>query len=296
MHIRERVSLTPTTAYQGSAYIRMAQARLPLELQHLIIDFIGEEYVFARLSPHGAKDSGAGLVRTLRACSSVCKDWHRHTLRHTFYSIDFSLFDADKELQLYTKLLRMLEANPWIRRCIRRAEIVMEGRILPENVETVCSAISPIEILRVVVEPSEGDSIGLAPSLPLDGLHPILATQHLRDLSIRSARFPLHLLENLANLRSLTLQGVKTLEMDTESGRDGTWRAVLSRLERLVVVGGTCVLTQLGEAAKTNVGLCTFFKHVKHLDMDLKCERSLSDSPWQALLGRWSHLKTLVNQ
>ena len=256
---------------------------LPLELHQLIIDVIGDEYVSSKLpSKDGTRDA-------LQACSLVCKSWHSRSLRHTFYSTDFAFFNGDRVLQRQTELFRILDVNPSIRRCIRRTEIYLETGVLLEDVEALCNTISPIETLRVVVETShdEPDS----PHSPLEGLHPILNTQFLRDFSVWAAHFPLRLVENATKLRSLTLQGVETL--DTESVRDGAWCSE-STLEKLVVARGRRVLTQVGAAVERSTGLYAFFEGVKHLEMYLTVDELLHHSSWRLLLARWIRLETLV--
>ena len=273
----------------SSAYMQTSTPILPAELQQLIIDFVGDGYVNARLLRLETQRCEAR--EALRTCSLVCKAWHSRTLRHTFYDNYFAFFATDRELKRHAELFRILEANPLIRRCIRRAEIYMEEGVLPERVETLCKAITPIGTLRIEVGTIASED-GLPRPSPLDGLHPILTTPYLCDLSIFAARVPLCLLESLTNLRSLTLEGVKTL--DAESGRDGEWCLESSTLERLVVTRGRRALSQLGDAVNSVAGLNMFFKQIKILDMDLAGDQILRDFSWHGLLARWVYLENLV--
>ena len=273
-------------------HLPMPRPILPLELHKLIIDFIGEEFVSARLHRSTRKDS-AEVRGTLLACSLVCKEWHREALQHRFYTVNFSLHSGDQRLKRYDKLFRILESNPFIKQCIRRAEIIARGEILSEDLETLCNAISPLETICVVAQPAD---IGFGHRLPrpslLDGLPATLLAHHTRHFSVRSDHFPLHLLENMTNLRSLTLQGVEDVE--SENGRVAVWRS--STLERLILAHGR-VLTQLWTAVNGNPGLHIFFKNVKYLDMDLFGEireELLHTSPWRPILARWTRLETLV--
>ena len=262
---------------------------LPPELHKPIIDFIGEEFVSARLHRSTWEDSEER--GTLLACSLVCKEWHRQALQHRFYTVNFSLHGGDERLKRYEKLFRIRDSNPFIKQCIRRTEIYAYGEILPEDLETLYSAISPLESISVGLP---GPMLGFdcrprrlpRPSL-LDGLPATLITHHLRDFSVLSDHFPLRLLEDMTNLRSLTL---KTIDVESDNGHGGVWRS--STLEKLVLTCG--VLTQLSAAINGNPGLHISFKNVKYLDMDLFSEELLHDSSWRRILARWTRLETLV--
>ena len=55
----------------------MQQPTLPLELQQLIIDDIGDD---ALLAQHSTKKPKDALRDSLGPCSLVCKAWHARTL------------------------------------------------------------------------------------------------------------------------------------------------------------------------------------------------------------------------
>ena len=264
----------------------MTQPKLPPELHQLILDTIGDEVVHAELALRKVMGSAR---ETLRTCSLVCRDWHDLTLRHTFYNTNFVFFGGDRDMKRQAELFRLLEINPLIRRCIRRTDFHLQGDVLRGHVEAMCNAISPIEILRIVFETSGPELDFPRPSL-LDCLYPLLTTPDLRDLSIATSYFPLHVLGCVANLQSLTLTGVQMVDMGKRG--DKAWSS--STVEKLVVANGSRVLTQIGVAIKDNEDLHAFFQDLKHLDMDLAGEESLLSPPWRVLLVRWIHLETLV--
>jgi len=262
----------------------MPQPILPPEIHQLIIDVVGNEYVSAK------QPSKNGTREALQAFSLVCKYWHDLTLRYTFHNVTFPLYGGERDLKRHAELFRILEINPLIKGCIRCILIYLWGEVLPEGIETLCKAISPIETLCVVLETAEFEHDLLRPPL-LVGLHPILTGQYLRDFSISAAEFPLCLLENLTNLRSLTLEGVRTV--DTESGRDGAWRSESSTLEKLDMARSRRALGRLGLAVNLIAGLDVFFRYIKYLAMDLTFDALFPGSPCHVLLSRWLHLETL---
>ena len=111
------------------------------ELHQLIINVIGDEVVYAELVLHSVKGSAR---ETLRACSLVCKDWHAGALRYTFHNARFSMFSGDRLLKRNVELFRLLGVNPSIRGCIRRAAMNVQREVSLEDIEKVCSAISPV--------------------------------------------------------------------------------------------------------------------------------------------------------
>ena len=266
----------------------MSQATLPLEIHEHIINVIGNEYSSSKVPPYGQPSE---VVRgTLEACSLVCKDWHSLTLRHTFYIVNITFREGNEYLKRHAELCRILEINPSIRKYMRRttAVIVRHG-VLPEDVEPLRDALSLVVTSKIVLQCSE-DRFDLP--RPLAGLHAILTGRNLCDLSIFAISFPLILLENLTNLRSLTLIGVRTLDLvDVD---DRTWRSELSTLEKLVVQYSRGILSQLGAAVEEFVGPFAFFKNVKYLVVDLDSEAIDRDPPWRVLLARWTCLETLV--
>ena len=269
----------------------MTQPVLPLELHELIIETIGDEDIGDALEPplFRLKDT---VLRTLRSCSLVCRDWHSFTLRHIFRTACLDLRSEERGLKRITALSQLLDANPSIKRCIRRVEMYLRSTSSREAVERVCHAISPIETMHLVIDYYQPEHPPSHTS-PLAGLHPILTTQHLRDLTISSERLPLHLLEDLTNLRSLTLQGVRTLDIDYD--HDGTWRS--STLEKLVVSHpyAIVVLNQIWAATlgNRNVGLAAFFDRLKYLRLDLNTGSLTRGTSWASLLARWRCLETL---
>ena len=267
----------------------MSQPVLPPELHKIIIDIISDDAVCdAEQSPYRLK---RGARELLGACSLVCKAWHGLTLQHTFYNAHFDLSAGERDRKRNAVLFQLLEVSPLIRRCIRRVEMYLEWSAPPGDVEKFCSAIGPIQTLRVVLQSSPLGRPLPRPS-PLDSLHPILTTQHFRDLTIWSNRFPLRLLEDLTSLRSLTLEGVKVLDVD--HSRDGTWRS--SSLEKLVLTYPRRVLNQIWAVIldNRNVGLEGFFDHIKYLDIDLDTADVFRDTSWANLLARWTCIGSLV--
>jgi len=267
----------------------MNQPSLPLELHQLIIDIIIDD---AGLAQQAVYREGEDTRGSLGACSLVCKNWHAHTLRYIFHRVHFTLVDSDEDLTRRAELFRLLEVNPLIRRCIRRAHIYLSISVSPDGVEALCNAISPVETFSLVLESSQLD---LPSPSPLDSLHPILSTSHLRNLSIWSRYFPTRMLEGLANLQSLTLEGVKVVVFNHKArdGReDGVWRS--STLERLVVTPARRFLAKIGSVADSNIGLSAFFEHLKYLDIAFDTDEMALNSSWNILLARWKRLETLI--
>ena len=261
----------------------MARPILPPELEQKIIDSIGKGIISAHF-PSFTKDNGVRwTLQALQACSLVCKNWHNHTLQYTFHRADFKFYYADGGLERNAELFRLFEANPSIRRCIRQAKILLRGDVLPENVEILCNAISPIEAFRIDLESYEGD-------FPLDGLRPILTSPHLRDLTYSAKHLPLVFLADLVNLQSLVLEGVRTV--DSYDCNDVAWPS--SPLERLDVWRADRVLTHVAAVADSNVGLSTFFGDLKYLHMDFEKDGLYLGSQLHVLLALLRRLETLV--
>ena len=262
----------------------MDQPSLPLELHQLIIDIIGDDAIHAQPAQRAKEDPRDSLG----ACSLVCKDWHAHTLRYTFYRVHFILVDSDKDLTRRAELFRLLEVNPLITRYIRRAKIYLSLSVSPGGVETLCSAISPVEtfILRL-----ESSGFNLPSPSTLDGLRPILTAPHLRHFSIHSSHLPTSLLEALANVRSLSLEGVRVVVVDHDSDA-GPWRS--SMLEKLDVTNARCFLKKIGPLMDSYCGLSAFFDHLKHLTLSFDTQDVFADSPWHIPLARWKRLETLI--
>ena len=264
--------------------IRMQQSILPPELHQLIINVIGDEVLHAGPVLHSAR----GRVReTLRACSLVCKAWHASTLPYTFHSARFLMFAGD--IPRNEELFRLLKANPSIRRCIRRAEMHLEWDLLPEVVERMSSAIYPLEEFTLVMP------FGLPedPQLLLKALQPTLSSRHLLNLSVDIPYFPLALLENVPNLRSLTLEKVYIAGIGYGDDGPGAWRS--STLEKLVLKRTSRrLLDHIQAVGDIKVALHTFFDRLKYLDMDLYTKDLDPDGSWPILVARWTHLETLV--
>ena len=262
----------------------MAQPALPPELHRPIIDFIGHDVVNAEQVMRGVKSK---TRETLRACSLVCKAWHHSALRYIFHNARISMVAGDRGLERNTELFRLIEANPSIRRCIRSAKMYLEREVSPADVEKVCNAISTVEEFSLALQSPRPNL--LRPSL--DGLRPILSSQHLRDMTIWSSHIPLRLVEDAPNLRSVSLPIANTVDMD--HGRDGTWRSS-SQLEKLVVKHGQRILNQIQTWGERYVGLLAFFDHLKYLEMDLYADRVDHGSSWALLLSHWRRLETLA--
>jgi len=264
-------------------YTQMPQPTLPPELHHIILKIIGDEVFHAELFLHSMKGSVRG---TLRACSLVSKAWHNSALPYVFHHARFFLTSGDRLPRRNAELFQLLEANPSIRRCIRRAEMFLDREVLPEDVEKVCDAISPIEEFTLVLRTCPPDL--LRPSL--DGLHPILSSPHLRDLSIWSTYLPLRLLKNTPNLRSLSLLSVDMVDMD--HCHNGTWRS--PTLEKLVVGNLWGFLNKIQGLGDHRTKVLAFFDCLKYLEMYSITYGVPGDNSWVVLLANWRRLETLV--
>jgi len=268
----------------------MPLANLPPELHQLIIDLVAGKIVTVAFQP--IKTAEKGIRDALRSFSLVCKDWHALTLRYTFHDLSMTIFASDKDRQRYAALLRLLEVNPLIGQCIRRMDLsILELEPVPvEIVEELCRAIARVETLRLRLK--------LSPRPPthpsaLDGLHHLLSTPHLRNLSISSSYLPISLLRALLNARSLTLQGVREVLMDGYGYGDrhsDAWRS--SNLEELTVRPADRALN--GIVAAQDVGLSAFFDNLKYLDVKFSLPAHPPDSQLHVLLARWQRLQTLV--
>ena len=268
----------------------MLQPILPLELHERIIDVVGNEAVIAFQAAEMVDDK---VLLALQSFSLVCRAWHASTLRHTFYGVRIAVSDGDSqdaEGLERTQLLHLLEVNPLIRQCIQDFDLYLTGPVSAEVVESLCHAVGPVETLRINMLKSSG--VELSRSSPWDGLHHLLTTHHLRNLSIRSDYLPTRLLEAPPSLRSLTLGGIEEVVIDHESGDQdtGTWRS--TKLERLVVIKTGHVLSIVDAAADDS--LSAFFDHLKYLDMTFNMRDLFGDRQWNVILSRWTRLETLA--
>ena len=161
-----------------------------------------------------------------------------------------------------------------------------------EAVERLFHAISPVEVLYLAIDIGHYEPTTSRFPSPLDGLHPIFTTPHLRDLTISSDRVPLYLLEDLTDLRSFALECSQMVRI--EDNQNGMWRS--STLEKLVVRYAVLVFNQIWAAnlKYKNVGLAAFFDRLKYLDMDVHTSSMTGDTSWAILLARWRRLETLL--
>jgi len=265
----------------------MSELILLPELHQLIIGVIGDEVVDADLVV-GCLLRHRVARKTLQACSLVCKAWYASALRYTYHTARLPMVGgSDKTLKRNAELFRLLEANPSIRQCIRRVQISLEFRAPPEDVEKVCSAISTVEELYLVL-------CTFPPELPrplLVALHPILSSRYLRGLYIETTYLPIQLLADAPNIRTLTLSTARGINV--VHGQDGAWG--VSTLEKLVTKQSTWDLfDQIQSFGARNVNIDAFFDRLKYLDVDVYQGYSGFNNSWPVLWSRWRCLETIV--
>ena len=273
----------------------MSQPFLPPELHKPIIDVFGDKSVIAF---HSNRKADVDVLLALRSFSLVCKAWHAMTLRHTFAGVRISVFQADSKERYYrqarVRLLQLIKANPLISKCIQYFDINLMTPVSVGDVEELCRAVGPVETLSIRMTGLNQFDHQSRPS-PLDGLHPLLVTPHLRNVVIRTKLLPTRFLEALLNIRSLklTLEKMDGVVIDHKSdgGHIGAWRS--SKLESLVVRRPFYMLSEIGAAADED--LFAFFDHIKHLEIGPFSTGDESINPQlHVILSRWVRLKTMA--
>ena len=219
----------------------MSLSLLPAEIQELIIDSV------AAVPPPDRRHA-------MSICSQVCKFWHSSSLRHTFYDVDLPRHLKSRQ---DVNILRLMEANPEIARCIKSISIAFPWRgdtstYDDDEFEKVCQAVSKsasqLAFYRAVPD---------LRSRPLvqKGLSLLLGSPSLSNLSFFSA-FKSSMLESASqSVGVLNFNHVKDVVLDHEDS------VKLSRsLQKIKFWGSQTVISTMQQTP----GLSQIFERTQH--------------------------------
>ena len=236
----------------------MALPTLPAEIHELVIDSTSTLFPQYR-------------QKALATCALVCKSWHSFTLRYTFRYIRLP-----RDLEMGSSILRLMERNPEIQRCIKYVSVEngTSGAGPDKDFEQVCRLCTGVSRLSLGYN-SCGPNLDSRP-LIRNGILFLLKSPNLRHLSFSYFMFETSLLEAVSqHLSTLTFTRVFQVVLDHQDSSK-----LAKTLQRL-----TFSHSHPAIGIMQNVpGLCQLFERMQQIHISADPGRMHSATSWDRKL------------